>query len=108
MRGDARAACPVDPRDGHGRRDRVGPRQQGDWIRPGEKLNEVVVIEDESRHAVETDWGSSASPSTRLAHEGSRGHARAGRRLPLRGNTNEERLATEQLGSMISDFVVAH
>ena len=26
-------------------------------IRPGEKLHEVMLTEDESRHAVETDWG---------------------------------------------------
>jgi UDP-N-acetylglucosamine 4,6-dehydratase len=26
-------------------------------IRPGEKLHEILVTEDESRHALETDWG---------------------------------------------------
>ena len=54
-------------------------------IRPGEKLHEVLVTEDESRHAVEADFGFVIIPEYASwplrEHEGAR---HAARRLSLR------------------------
>jgi UDP-N-acetylglucosamine 4,6-dehydratase/5-epimerase len=78
-------------------------------IRPGEKLHEVLVTEDESRHAVQTDWGFVILPEYASwplkEHEGTQ-------ELPdgfrYASDTNDQWLTTEQLRSMISDFAVAH
>jgi UDP-N-acetylglucosamine 4,6-dehydratase len=77
-------------------------------IRPGEKLHEVLITEDESRHAVETDWGFVIFPE--YASWSLKEH-KGGRELPdgyrYASETNNQWLTTEQLRSTIYDVAVA-
>jgi UDP-N-acetylglucosamine 4,6-dehydratase len=77
-------------------------------IRPGEKLHEVMLTEDESRHAVETDWGYVIEPEYRFwddqpKHEGAE--------LPpgfrYASDTNTEWCTVDDLRAMTADVAPA-
>jgi UDP-N-acetylglucosamine 4,6-dehydratase len=76
-------------------------------IRPGEKLHEVLVTEDESRHTVETDWGFVILPEFASwpvkEHEG---NADLPGGFRYASDTNSDWLAVDELRSMVSDLVV--
>ena len=73
-------------------------------IRPGEKLHEVMLTEDESRHAVETDWGYVIVPEyaswPMRAHPGDGADAEAFATRPTR---TTEWLTVEDLRAIADD-----
>ncbi len=75
-------------------------------IRPGEKLHEVLIHEDEARSAVELEDMFVVQPTTELWF----GHQwqERGRALPdgfrYASNTNEQCLDVEQIRSMVAPF----
>jgi UDP-N-acetylglucosamine 4,6-dehydratase len=75
-------------------------------IRPGEKLHEVLVTEDESRHTVHTDWGFVIMPE--YATWPVKEHA-GDSALPdgfrYASDTNTEWLSAEELHSLISGLL---
>lgn len=75
-------------------------------IRPGEKLHEVLVTEDESRHAVQTEWGFVILPEYASwpvkKHEG---NADLPDGFRYASDTNDEWLSPDQLRAMISNLV---
>lgn len=73
-------------------------------IRPGEKLHEVMLTEDEARHSVETDWGYVIQPEYRFwdeqpTYEGS--EVPAGFRYA--SDTNTEWCSVDDLRAMTAD-----
>jgi UDP-N-acetylglucosamine 4,6-dehydratase len=73
-------------------------------IRPGEKLHEVMLTEDEARHAVETDWGFVIAPEHVSWGDRPR---HAGSELPpgfrYTSDNNTEWLNVEQLREITAD-----
>lgn len=77
-------------------------------IRPGEKLHEVLLTEDESRHTVDADFGYVIAPE--YASWGMRDHGPCGR-LPdgfrYASNVNDHWLTVEQLREMAAGVTAA-
>ena len=84
-RRDLRPEDPVDAHDRPGRpRSRPTPSSRSSASGPGEKLHEVLITEDESRHAIDVDFGYVIQPEyaswTLREHHGTAGTGE----LPLR------------------------
>jgi UDP-N-acetylglucosamine 4,6-dehydratase/5-epimerase len=75
-------------------------------IRPGEKLHEVLVSEDEARSAVELEDAYVIMPNHSFWHGG---HIQGGRHLPngfrYSSDTNEQWLSTEDLRRMADNWL---
>jgi UDP-N-acetylglucosamine 4,6-dehydratase/5-epimerase len=77
-------------------------------IRPGEKLHEVLVTEDEARHTIDTDFGYVIAPeyaSWELRNHGSEGTLPDGFRYT--SDTNERWLTVEELREMAAGVTAA-
>ena len=77
-------------------------------IRPGEKLHEVLVTEDESRHTVQTEWGFVILPEYATwpvkPHDGNTDLPDGFR---YASDINSEWLSADELHSMISGLLVS-
>ena len=83
-----------------------GCERQFIGIRPGEKLHEVLVTEDESRHAVQTDWGFVIMPEyASWPVKEHTGNADLPDGFRYSSDNNTEWLTGDALRSMISDLV---
>ncbi len=76
-------------------------------IRPGEKLHEVLIYEDEARSTVELDDMFVVQPTARACGSGTTGRDR-GRPLPegfrYASDTNPQWLTTEQIREIVAPF----
>jgi UDP-N-acetylglucosamine 4,6-dehydratase len=78
-------------------------------IRPGEKLHEILLTEDEARHAVNTSFGFVIMPeyaSWELTDHGSLGEFSDGYRYA--SDTNDEWLTVENLRDMAADMAASN
>jgi UDP-N-acetylglucosamine 4,6-dehydratase len=82
-------------------------------IRPGEKLHEVLISEDEARAAIELEDMYVVQPSSELAADLWFGHhwQERGRRLPdgfyYASNTNTDWLTIEQIREILAPIEAA-
>jgi UDP-N-acetylglucosamine 4,6-dehydratase/5-epimerase len=76
-------------------------------IRPGEKLHETLITEDESGHAIESDWGFVILPEyaswPTVQHEGTR----VPRGFRYTSDTNDRWLSVDEVRAMAADVKAA-